>query len=438
LKVEIKEPKAWQRIFEIEVPGERFRETVESLYQEYGREAKIPGFRPGRVPRAVLEARFGKGIEAEAIERLVPESYQLALDQHKLVPVNRAAISDLDLSGDKLLRFKATFEIMPEVAIKRYKGLPAVKRYREVGDEDVTREIEYLREIYAEYAPVERLAGTGDRVIIDFLPVSGSADPEKAKGENYPIDLGAPQVLPEFNQGLTGTRPGDVREISVSYQPDYQARELAGQTVVFRATVKEVREKKLPALDDEFAKKVSEYQTVTELRERIKAGMAARAEAEAMEGVRVQAINALIEENPLELPESLVREQAEELTAEARDRHQREHRHPGGEKCPECQWDQEKMLAQYRPVAEWKIKQDLFLSRVVGLENIVAEPSEIEEAIQDWARHNRSDPSEIRRTLERNPERMDDLKARLAAARAGRLLAEWAEARPEKIMPNKQ
>lgn len=438
MKVEIKQPKSWQRIFEIEVPGDRFRETVESLFQEYGREAKIPGFRPGKVPRTVLEARFGKGIEAEAIERLVPESYQRALEQHQLVPVNRAAISDLNLAGDKSLRFKATFEVLPEVAIKRYKGLPAVKRYREVTDDDVSREIDYLREIYAEYLTVDRPSGTGDRVVIDFIPVSGSANPDKAKGENYPIDLGAPQVLPEFNQGLAGARPGDVREISVTYQPGYQAKELAGQTVAFKITVKEVKEKKLPDLDDDFAKKVSEYQTASELRERIKAGMAARAEAEARDGVRIQAINALIDENPLELPESLVREQAEGLAAEARERHQREHRHPGGDKCPDCQWDHDKMLEQYRPVAEWKIKQDLFLSRVVKLENIVPEPSEIEEAIQDWARHNRSDPAEIRRALEKSPERMEDLKDRLAAEKAGRLLAEWADAKPEKIVANKQ
>ena len=185
MKVEIKEPKSWQRIFEIEVPSQQLNEAIEDLYQEYGRKAKIPGFRPGRVPRTVLEARFGKGIEAEAIERLVPESYEKALVENKLVPVNRAVISDLDITGDKILKFKATFEVLPAITLKRYQGLPAVKRLRQVADEDVVREIEFLQNIYAEYNTVDRASAQGDRVIIDFKPVSGVDHPEKSQGENY-------------------------------------------------------------------------------------------------------------------------------------------------------------------------------------------------------------------------------------------------------------
>jgi len=433
VKVEIKEPKSWQRIFEIEVPSQQLNDAIEDLYQEYGKKAKIPGFRPGKVPRTVLEARFGKGIEAEAIERLVPESYEKALLDNNLVPVNRAVISDMDITGDKTLKFKATFEILPSVTMKRYKGLPAVKRYREVTDEDVNREIEFLQNIYAEYSTVERASAKGDRVIIDFKPVSGVNDPEKTKGENYTIDLGAAQVLPEFNDNLTGVKAGDIKEISVQYKDDYQAQELAGKTVVFRVTVKEVKQKKLPELNDEFAKKVSEYQAMTELKEKIKSGMTARAEAEAMEGVRIQAVNALIDENPVELPESLVKEQTESMVAEAKERHLRQHNHPAGQDCPDCAWDQEKMLAQYRPAAEWKIKEDLFLAQVVKAESIQAEPNEIEESIEDWARHNRTDPAEIRTVLQKNPERMEDLKDRLAANKAGQMLAQWAQMTIEKI-----
>ncbi len=437
MKVEIKEPKSWQRIFEIEVPSQQLHEAIEDLYQEYGRKAKIPGFRPGKVPRTVLEARFGKGIEAEAIERLVPESYEKALLEHNLVPVNRAVISDMDITGEKILKFKASFEILPAVSLKRYKGLPAVKRYREVTDQDVAREIEFLQNIYAEYNTVDRASALGDRVIIDFKPVSGVDDPDKSKGENYTIDLGAAQVLPEFNDNLTGVRAGDVKEISVQYKADYQAQELAGKTVVFQVTIKEIKEKKQPELNDDFAKKVSEYQTLAELREKIKSGMTARAEAEAMEGVRIQAVNALIEENPVELPESLVKEQTESLVAEAKERHLRQHNHPDKKDCPDCGWDQEKMMVQYRPAAEWKIKEDLFLAQVVKAENIQAEPNEIDEAIEDWARHNRTDPAEIRKVLQKNPERMDDLKDRLAANKAGQMLAQWAEVKLEKAADKK-
>ncbi|MRR09882.1 trigger factor family protein, partial [bacterium] len=139
LKVEIKEPKTWQRVFEIEVPGERVREAIEELFREYSRKASIPGFRPGKVPRSILESRYGQGIEAEAVERLVPESYERALAEHQLMPVNRAVISNLDLTPAKDLKFTATFEVLPKVALARYKGIKAVKRVAAVTDADVDR-----------------------------------------------------------------------------------------------------------------------------------------------------------------------------------------------------------------------------------------------------------------------------------------------------------
>jgi trigger factor len=437
LKIEIKEPKSWQRIFEIEVPSQTVRYAIEDLFQEYNKKAKIPGFRPGKVPRTILEARFGKGIEAEAIERLVPESYEKALIEHKLVPVNRAVISDMDITDDKSLKFKATFEVLPSVNLKRYKGLPAVKNLRMVSDADVDHEIEYLRDIYSEYNTVERDSAKGDRVVIDFNPISGVNGTEKTKGENYSIDLGAPQVLPEFNENLMGTKVGDVREISVKYKDDYQAKDLAGKTVLFQVKVKEVKEKKQPEMNDEFAKMVSEYQSLSELREKITAGMIARVESEAMEAVRVQAVNALIDENPLELPESLVKEQTEAMVAQAREMHMHRHKHQNGKQCSECGWDQEKMLLEYKPAAEWKIKEDLFLSQVATAENIEPTDSEIDEAIDDWARHNRSDPAEIRSTLKKNSDKMRDLRDRLSVSKAGQMLAQWAEVKIEKIEGNK-
>ncbi|MBI4727052.1 trigger factor [candidate division TA06 bacterium] len=432
MKVELKEPKVWQRVFEIEVPGEQVKAAIEELYLDYSRNAKIPGFRPGKVPRTVLEARFGKGIEAEAIERLVPESYEKALVEHKIVPVNRAEISDLGFTPDRSIKFKAAFEVLPQVSIKQYKGLPAAKRLRKITGQDADREIEYLQGLYAEYKKSANPAKEGDRLMIDFVPVSGLENPERARGENYPVDLGMPRVLSEFNQSLIGAQAGQEKEIAVKYPDDYQGTGLAGKKAVFKVTVKEVREKLLPALDDEFAKKVSEYQTLAELKEKIKNGLEARSNAEAAEGVRVQVLQKMIEDNPLELPQSLVAGELDKMVADAKERHQQQYKHQDGHECQECP-DDAKLKEQYLPIAEWKIKEDLLMAEVARQEKIEVSDAELDESFADLARYYRKTTEEIKATFSANQDRLDDLKDRIAVTKAGKLVAEAAAVKEEFI-----
>ena len=433
MKVEIKEPKSWQRVFEIEVPGQQVKAAIEELFREYSRKAKLPGFRQGKIPRSLLESRFGQGIEAEAMEQLVPDSYERALADHKLVPVNRAVISDLDLSPDKDLKFKATFEVLPAVAVKQYKGIKAAKRVAKITDKEVEREIDYLRNIYAEFSEVGRPAQMTDKLTVDYIPLSGLDQPEKFKGDNYVLELGAAQVLPEFNQQLQGATAGDVKQIPVSYAADYQVKELAGKTVTFQVSVKSVQEKKLPELNDEFATKVSEYATAQELQDKIRAGMESRAEEEAMEGVRLQVLDALIKDNPLELPESLVKEELDTMVGEAKKRHHVQHHQGAKGDCPACDQEEPKLREQYLPAAEWKIKEELLLSEIVKQEKVEINDQELDEAVSEWSRYNRQDPAKLREALAKNPDRKDDFRSRIAIGKARRLLGEWAEAAVEMV-----
>lgn len=432
MKVEVKEPKSWLRIIEFELPSQQVRETIEELYLEYGRNARIPGFRPGRIPRAMLEARFAKDIESEAIERLVPESYRQALVDHKLIPVNRAQISDLDLSADKVLRFKATFEVMPKVEIKRYRGIPAVKKLKAVTQDDVERELDFLRQLYAEFTEVDRPSSDGDRVVIDYQPLAEFSGSEKFKAQDYAVDLSAPQVLPEFRQGLLGVRAGEERQITVQYPQDHPAPEAAGKKIGFQVSVKKVMQKSLPSLDDGFAQKVSGYPTLAELKEKIQAGLEAEAERQAMEQVRLQVLNTIMAENPLELPQSLVAEEVERLMANARERHRMEHRHPDGQSCADCHLDEEKLAQEFRPVAEWRLRQDIILSHIAQQEKIEASEEEVEDFIARMARDQRTDPQKLRSALDAVPERMEELRDRLAVAKTAEMLGQWAEITMEK------
>ncbi len=431
MKVEIKEPKAWQRVFEIEVPGPQVRAAIEDLYRQYNRKARIPGFRPGKVPRSILESWYGKGIEAEAVEQLVPESYEKALIEHRVMPVNRAVISDLNLGPDKDLKFTATCEVLPQVSLVRYKGVKAVKRVARISDAEVDRELEYLRDIYAEFVPVERGARATDKLTVDYVPAAGLDQPEKFKGVDYVLELGGAQVLPEFNRELLGATTGEVRQIPVSYPAGYKVKDLAGRAVTFSVTVKSVQEKTLPPLDDGLARKISEYQTLAELRGKIRAGMEARAEEEAMEGVRLQVLEALMREHPLELPQSLVAEELEGMLAEAKKRHHYQHQAKDGKECPECAAEEPRLREQYLPAAEWKIREELLLSEVVRQEKIEVSDQELEQAVEEWARYNRQDPAALRTAFAKDPDRRDDFRSRIAVGKARRGLGEWAEATVE-------
>ena len=432
MKIDLKQSNGCQRILEFELPGDQVQATIDDIYREYNLKAVIPGFRPGKVPRAILEARFGKDIEAEAIERLVPESYRQALVEHNLFPINQAQISDLDLSHDKVLRFKATFEVMPQVDIKRYRGIAAAKKLRPVTEAEVDREIEFLRNLFAEYQELNRPAQDGDRVIIDYRPLAEFPGSEKFQSQDHAIDLGAPQVLPEFSQGLLGVRPGEERQITVHYPQDHPTPEAAGRKIGFQVTVKKVMQKNLPPLDDEFARKVSGYQTLAELRERIEAGLEAEAERQAMEQVRLQVLNTIMAENPIDLPQSLVAEEVGRLVADARERHRMAHRHPDGQSCEQCQLDEEKLARELRPVAEWRLRQDIILSYVAQQEKIEPSNEEIEDFLVRMARDQRVDPEKLRSAVAGVPERMEDLKDRLALAKAAEMLGQWAEITIEK------
>lgn len=433
MKAELKEPKGCQRVFEVEVPSQQVEEAMEELYREYGLKAKIPGFRPGKVPRAILEARFGKGIETEAIDRLVPESLQQALAQHSLVPVSRAQISEINLTSDKVLRYKATFEVLPKVEIKRYKGIPAVKRLRRVAQAEVDRELDFLRRLFAEFTPAERPSAEGDRVIIDYRPLTEFPGADKFRVTDYTVDLGAPQVLDEFNRDLIGVRPGDVREVTVQYPDDHPNPEAAGRKIGYRVEVKQVQERRLPELDDGFAAKVSEYQTLAELRDKIRAGLEARAESEAMEQLSLQVMRTIIAENPMDLPESVVNEVLDRMMAEARERHKLFHRHADGSTCEQCRLDEEKLSRELRPVAEWRVKHDLILSHLAALERIEATPQDVELAVRDQARRQRTDPAKLMAALERQPDQLEDLRDRIAVAKAAEQLGRWAEVKTEYI-----
>ena len=297
----------------VEVGKDEFAPAIEKAYKKQVKQIKVPGFRPGHAPRKVIEGMYGAEVfYDEAMNIAFPAAYQAALEEADLAPVEHPSVEVTDVSGDGFT-FKATFANYPEVKLGDYKGLSAVKPSVEVTDEMVDNQLKQIRERNARLVSVEREAQNGDTAVIDFEGKKDGVPFEGGKGENYPLELGSGTFIPGFEEQVVGMKAEEEKDITVTFPEDYQAEDLAGQEVVFSIKVHEVKEKELPELDDEFAKDVSEFDTLDELKADLR-----KKEEDSKERAAKQAIeNSLMEQvtanMECDVPDAMVENQARRM-----------------------------------------------------------------------------------------------------------------------------
>jgi len=283
----------------VEVPAEEVKAAFEKAYDVYARHVKTPGFRPGRAPRGVIKQRFGKEAKDEVVKNLVQHALEHAVADHKLHVVGSPQIDDLTVSEDEPMKFKATLEVLPEFELKEYKGLNLTKRVERVTDEDVESVLERFRQSASEFVPVEdRPSQDGDVVSVNLVGkyVEPPEEEEDLKADDVQIEIGGAGVQPEFSENLRGVKAGDAREFRVKYPDDFSSEGLAGKTLDFTATVVVVREKETPELDDEFARDFGDYESLEQLREKIRENLVTSAEARAEARLRDEAVNRILED----------------------------------------------------------------------------------------------------------------------------------------------
>ena len=301
-----------QRELEIEIPAEVVEKETQRVTREFTRLARIPGFRPGKAPAELVRRRFWDDIKSEVLHSLIPSSLQNAFREGNLNPVGNPSIAELQFEPAKPLRFKASFEVLPEFTLGEFKGLSVEAAKVEVTDQDVERELERLREQAATYVPVEdRPAEDGDTVVASLVGVVTNA---KEKREPLVLDevevhLGEEGTMEAFSQGLQGVRAEEERQFNAPYPDGYPDARLAGQTVAFTARVKAVRQKQLPALDDKFAQQVGNYKTVQELTQKLRQDMQQAAARQEKELTQQRLLDELLSRHEFPLPEALVQHQ---------------------------------------------------------------------------------------------------------------------------------
>ncbi|MGE5281176.1 MAG: trigger factor [Chloroflexota bacterium] len=382
---------------EVEVPPEAVQTGIQRAARDLAREMRLPGFRKGKAPPSLVVQRLGYGsVLQEAIRESLPRWYEEAL-----LGSGISAVGDPDIEivaapeaeGDAF-GFKFEIGVRPKAKLGEYKGLEVGRAEPEPSDEIVDRELERMREAFARLEPVERVAEEGDVLLVDFEGLLEGKAFEGGKASDYLLELGGGQLIEGFEEQLIGAGADEERKVEVTFPDDYQTEELAGQDAVFTVQVKEVREKALPELDDDFAGEASEFDTLDELRADIAERVGEVVDGRAEQDFRVAAVDAAVESATVELPARLV-------AARATERWERVERQLAGQgMSPESFLQmqgktRDELIEESRPDAERDLRREAVLAAVVEAEGIEASEEEMVEALAHTAEHERTTPEKL-------------------------------------------
>ncbi len=305
--VSVSEEPECRRIISIEVAPERFRDERERVLKGMMKTVAMPGFRKGKAPPNIVRRKFSDEIKAEALKAMLPLAYGHAVTAEKLQPIGEPVFRDIEAPENQPVTFRVEVEVVPDISMARYRGVAVDKETVEVGGEEIDDVLENLRKREAEYIAVDRPAVTGDVVVLDYVPVKldGTVN-EKKRVSDYPVQLGAGQLFPAFEKAVAGTAAGATARVDITYTEDYKPASLAGRTVTYEFTVKEVKERRLHALDDAFAAKIdASFKTLDDLREDLAKRLRVEKEKEERKKREDAAIDLLIDENQFEVPRSM-------------------------------------------------------------------------------------------------------------------------------------
>jgi len=385
----------------IEVEASELEKAIEKAYQKQKNQINIPGFRKGKAPRKMIEKMYGAGVFYEdAANALIPDAYSKALDEYEGTEIVSApSIDVVQIEAGKPFIFTAEVAIKPEVTLGQYKGVEIDKVDVEVTADEVDAEIKREQEANArEIAVEDRAVKDGDMTVIDF---EGFVDGEAfagGKGEDYPLTIGSGAFIPGFEEQLVGAEIGKEVEVNVTFPEDYQAAELAGKAAVFKCTVKEIKEKELPELDDEFASEVSEFDTMEEYKASVEKKLADKKAADAKTAKENAAVDAAVANATMEIPAAMIETQQRQMVDDFAQRLQMQ-----GLTIEQyfqfTGMTAATMMDQVKPQAESRIKSSLVLEAIVKAEGIEASEEDFAAEVQKMAEQYKMEATAVEEML---------------------------------------
>ena len=423
MKVNVESPSNTERRVEVFIPKEEVIGKLEEVFKELEREAKIKGFRPGKAPRRVIEATYGSYIFEEVSSRLVSQSFEKALEEVSVIPISRPRIIKDKIERDKEFHYTAVFEVIPEFEVKEYIGIELKKQKREVKEEDVERVLNQLRERGAQAKPIgeDREVRTGDYLIIDYVGTLDGKPVKDLKAKDAQVIVGDKRLMAEFEDNLIGMKKGEEKEFEFTYPEDFQMKGVAGKTIKFTATVKEILEKILPELDDDFSKDLGE-ENLEGLKKKIREDLEKRVNKEFEDKLKGELIKVLLERNPFDVPPSLIENETLRLKREFAlnlERH--------GLKLPVLN---DEAGGNFRNRAEQNVKASIILGAIARKEGVQVDEDEVDNKLIEISKSAAVAFQKVREIYEKN-NMIDSLKASLVEDKVLNFLIEKSDVKEE-------
>ena len=409
----------------VEVPAENVEKAIQGAYNKMKKSINIPGFRKGKAPRQLIEKMYGKEVfYNDAIDAMLPSAYSDAVEECGEEIVSHPQIDVVQIESGKPFVFTATVAVKPAVELGEYKGIQVEKAPIEVKDEEIEAQITKEREANSRTVTVDdRAVAQGDIVTLDFEGFVDGVAFDGGKGENYDLEIGSNTFIPGFEDQLVGAEIGKELDVNVTFPEEYGAKELAGKAAVFKCKVNGIKVKELPAVDDEFAQEVSEFDTLDEYKADIKAKLLKEKEDEAARAKEDAVIGKIIEGAKMEIPDAMVEYQTRQMLDEFAQRIQSQ----GISLDQYFQFTgltEEKYMEEMKPRALQNIQSRLVLEAVAQAENLVAEEADIEEEIKKMADMYKMEADKIKELL--GERQMEEMKKDIAVQKAAKLVAEAA------------
>lgn len=396
LKIDVTDVSPVKKIMSIEIGADLVARESKAVLNNYARKARIPGFRPGKAPLSVIKTRFKQEVEEDVRERVITRYYHKATQAKGLHPLGDPVVDEIDFAEGEPLRFKTTFEVLPKIELKDWKGIEVRRPKTEVRNEEVDESLEHVRQSHTKLAAVEEgaTATTGDVMVADL---TGTPDEGEPFGrERMFIEIGGTEHLPAFNDRLEGAKPGDELDFAVDYPTEYAVQELAGKSVRYRILVHEIKRKLVPELDDEFAKDLGDFQDLAALRERLRHDLQHGKQRDAENSIRNGVLDKVLLANPIVLPDLLVEVETRQRLEAMIGQMMRQGLDP--EKM-ELDWAD--LRKRQEEPARKSVHARLILDQIAADQSLEVPAEELEERIRQQALRMQESPAKLRKELEK-------------------------------------
>jgi trigger factor len=382
MKVQIENISSFERKIFFEIPSDVVSQEMESTYRALNRNVKVKGFRPGKVPRSILERYYKTQVEEEVASKLIKDSYGKAVEEHRLTPVVEPTVLDRAFEAGKDFKYTVTVEVKPEVAVEGYLGMEVERAKVSVSEDEVEARLKDLQDTHAQLKPLgmNRPIQEKDLVIFDFEGTYSGQPLEGWKAHDHLAEVGSKTLLGNLDLQLIGLSRNEEKDVSITLPETYSKKELSGKSIQVHLKVKEIKEKILPVLDDEFAKDVGNYNTVADLKARLHQTLREQKQAQANQAAKEKLLSMLVEKNPFPISKSMIERQVQTLIARTELRLARQ-----GMKLEEASLDRQQLHDSFMPTAEKEVRGALILEKIAEMEKLSVGEAELEAKFEQMA-----------------------------------------------------